>query len=176
MASRCRRAGRSFAAAARTIQEGERAAGNAGFWGFLWQGRVGEGLTANALEWITSAGSPGILGQDGSVLVDDPRSAIALGRAASWVGTISPGGVLDMGGGDSLAAFTAGNAAFLRYWSNGVSLVDGADSKVGGKTGMIELPAATDPMGGTSHCWVAPGLPCRSIQGSRNWPRIWCAG
>lgn len=48
-----------LAAAARTIQEGERAAGNAGFWGFLWQGRVGEGLTANALEWITSAGAPG---------------------------------------------------------------------------------------------------------------------
>jgi trehalose/maltose transport system substrate-binding protein len=136
-----------LAAAARTIQERERTAGNAGFWGFVWQGRVGEGLTANALEWITGAGAPGILGQDGAVVVDDPRSAIAIGQAASWVGTISPGAVLDMGGGDSLAAFIAGNAAFLRYWSNGLALANAADSKVGGKTGMTELPAGDGPDG-----------------------------
>ena len=134
-----------LAAAARTIQEGERAAGNAGFWGFLWQGRAGEGLTANALEWITSAGAPGILGPDGTVLVEDPRNVIALGQAVSWVDTISPNAVLDMGGGDSLAAFTAGNAAFLRYWSNGLALADLEGSAVRGKTGMTELPAGAGP-------------------------------
>ena len=136
-----------LATAARTIQEGERTTGHADFWGFLWQGRIGEGLTANAVEWLASAGAPGILEQDGAVHVDDPRSAIALGRAASWVGTISPGGVLDMGGGDSLASFLAGNAAFLRYWSNGMALTDAADSEVSGRAGMTELPAG-DGQGG----------------------------
>ena len=134
-----------LAAAARTIQEGERAAGNAGFWGFLWQGRAGEGLTANALEWLASAGAPGFLGPDGAVVVDDPRGAIALGQAASWVDTISPSAVLDMGGGDSLGEFTAGNAAFLRYWSNGLALADAEGSKVAGRTGMTELPAGDGP-------------------------------
>lgn len=136
-----------LAAAARTIQEGERAAGNAEFSGFLWQGRAGEGLTANALEWIASAGAPGILGPDGTVLVEDPRGAIALGQAVSWVDTISPNAVLDMGGGDSLEAFTAGNAAFLRYWSNGLALAELEGSAVRGKTGMTELPAGAGPDG-----------------------------
>jgi len=136
-----------FAADARTIQEGERAAGNADFWGFLWQGRASEGLTANALEWIASAGVPGIFGEDATVVVDDPRGAIALGQAASWVGTISPSAVLDMGGSESLAAFTAGNAAFMRYWSNGLALANAATSKVAGRTGMAELPAGDGPDG-----------------------------
>ena len=136
-----------LAGAARTIQEGERSAGNAGFAGFLWQGRAGEGLTANALEWIAGAGAPGILGPDGKVLVDDPRGAIALAQATSWVDTISPDAVLDMGGGDSLAAFVAGNAAFLRYWSNGLALADLEGNAVRGKTGMTELPTGAGPDG-----------------------------
>jgi trehalose/maltose transport system substrate-binding protein len=39
---------------ARILQEGERKAGNNGFTGFVWQGRAYEGLTAVALEWISS--------------------------------------------------------------------------------------------------------------------------
>jgi trehalose/maltose transport system substrate-binding protein len=81
------------------------------------------------------------------VLVDDPRSALALGQAASWVDTISPAAALDMGGGDSLGAFTAGNGAFLRYWSNGLALADDEGSAVRGKTGMTELPAGASPDG-----------------------------
>ncbi len=166
-----------LAAAARTIQEGERAAGNAGFWGFLWQGRAGEGLTANALEWIASAGAPGILGPDGTVLVDDPRGAIALGQAASWVDTISPGAVLDMGGGDSLGAFTAGNAAFLRYWSNGLALADAKAARSRGKTGMTELPAGDGPDGRHVAVLGGTGLAVsRYSQAARAGAWIWCAG
>ena len=70
-------------AAARAVQDGERAAGRNELWGFVWQGRAGEGLTANALEWIVSHGAPGILDPDGNVVVDDPRSGAALRRSSS---------------------------------------------------------------------------------------------
>ena len=70
------------------------------FWGFLWQGRAGEGLTVNALEWITSAGAPGILAhgrqrpgrrsaQRGRPWRRPPRGSTRSRRAQ----------VLDMGGG-----------------------------------------------------------------------------
>src|SRR5690606_27385834 len=40
--------------AARTIQKGERNEGKAEFWGYLWQGKLGEPTTVNALEWQAS--------------------------------------------------------------------------------------------------------------------------
>ena len=38
------------------IQKGERAKGQKDFWGFLWPGAAGEGLTCNGLEWQVSEG------------------------------------------------------------------------------------------------------------------------
>lgn len=130
-----------LAASARRIQEGERAAGASGFWGFAWQGRAGEGLTANAIEWLASQGAPPLLGADGTPGVDDPRAAAALAQAASWVDTITPAAVLDMGGGQSLESFARGEAAFLRYWSNGRRLAEAGGSAVAGKVGVGDLPA-----------------------------------
>lgn len=145
-----------LAASARQIQEGERAAGRGDFWGFVWQGRAGEGLTANALEWLASRGAPPILAGDGRITVDSPQAVVALGQAVSWVDTISPGAVLEMGGGESLEAFNAGNAAFLRYWSSGLHLFGAADSPVRGQVAMAELPAGDGP--GGRHAGVLGGF------------------
>ena len=108
-----------LAASARKIQEAERSGGAQGFSGFLWPGKVSESLTVDAIEWTASRGVPPILGPDGRPTVTDPRVAVALSQAASWVGTISPGDVLEMDDREAVRRFMAGEAAFLRYWSTG---------------------------------------------------------
>ncbi len=54
-------------AAAQTIQGGERAAGNDRFWGFVWQGKICEGLTCDALEWVKSHNGGLVVEADGAV-------------------------------------------------------------------------------------------------------------
>ena len=64
------------------VQEGEREE-NAGFWGYVWQGNVYEGLTVNALEWQASMGAELLVDADGRLAVDDGETARALDRAAA---------------------------------------------------------------------------------------------
>jgi trehalose/maltose transport system substrate-binding protein len=103
-------------AMATTIQEGERAGGNADFWGFVWQGNNYEGLTCNALEWQLSEGAGAIVSPEGEIQVNNDAMIGALERAAGWVGTISPPGVLSYVEDDARAVWHAGNAAFMRNW------------------------------------------------------------
>jgi len=110
---------------ARKIQRGERAAGNRAFWGYVWQGAAYEGLTCNALEWQASFGGGRIIEPDGTVSVNNPHTIRALRMAVRWLGAISPPSVLSYTESDSLNAFRAGNAAFLRYWSAGVDAGSG---------------------------------------------------
>jgi len=128
----------------RKIQQGERAAGNREFWGYVWQGAAYEGLTCNALEWQASFGGGHIIEADGSISVKNPHTIQALGMAARWVGTISPGSVLSYTESDSLNAFRAGNAAFLRHWSGGVTAEDTKSFAIEGRLGATLLPAGPD--------------------------------
>ena len=85
--------------AARTIQEGERAEGNEEFWGYVWQGAIGEGLTCNALEWQASQGGGMIISPEGEIQVNNPEFIAALERAQGWIGDISPRWCDRTGGG-----------------------------------------------------------------------------
>jgi trehalose/maltose transport system substrate-binding protein len=101
---------------AAAIQKGERAKGDDGFWGYVWQGAPYEGLTCNALEWQASEGGGLIVEDDGTISVNNPRAAEAWARAASWVGAISPPEVVGYRESDAQDVWRAGKAAFMRSW------------------------------------------------------------
>jgi len=126
---------------AKKIQEGERAAGNQDFWGFVWQGKAYEGLTCNALEWIYSNSGGTIVSRDKKITINNDKASAALDIAAGWIGTISPPGVTGFQEEESRAVWQGGNAAFMRNWPYAYSLGQGADSKIVGKFAVTTLPA-----------------------------------
>ena len=129
-----------LAATAKKIQDGERAAGNADFQGFVFQAKAYEGLTCDAVEWLTSFGGGNIVDAAGNITVNNPNAVKALSTAASWVGSIAPQGVLNYGEEDARGVFQNGNAAFMRNWPYAWSLGNGADSKIKDKIGVAPLP------------------------------------
>jgi len=126
--------------AAMTIQEGERAEGNAEFWGFVWQGNNYEGLVCDALEWQVTEGGGFIVEPDGTISVNNEAAAAAIDRAAGWVGTISPDGVTSYDEEAARNAFQSGNAAFMRNWPYAYSLGNAEDSAVAGLFDVSPLP------------------------------------
>lgn len=129
---------------ANRIQRGERAARNRRFWGYVWQGRAYEGLTCNALEWQASFGGGSIINPDGAITVNNPQTAKALGKAAGWIGSISPPSVLSYTEADAMNVFRSGNAAFMRYWSSGSRSLRATGSAVAGRFDAAALPAGPD--------------------------------
>ena len=130
---------------AQTSQDGERAAGNTDFWGFVWQGNAYEGLTCDALEWIASNEGGHIIEPEGVITVNNPNAIEILELAASWVGTISPPGVTGFAEEDARLMFQAGNAAFMRNWPYAYSLGQGPDSDIAGLFDVSPLPAGEAP-------------------------------
>ncbi|MEM7530924.1 MAG: ABC transporter substrate-binding protein [Chloroflexota bacterium] len=124
---------------AAAIQEGERA-DNPDFWGFTWQGNSYEGLTCDALEWQVSNGGGEIVEADGTISINNPQAAAAFDRAASWVDTISPPGVVTYQEEDARGVWQAGNAAFMRNWPYAYSLGNAEDSVIAGNFAVVPLP------------------------------------
>ena len=129
-----------MAAAAKTIQEGERKAGSPDFQGFVFQGKAYEGLTCDAVEWISSYGGGNVVDASGKITINNPNAVKALKTAASWVGTIAPTGVLNYAEEEARGVFQSGKAAFMRNWPYAWSLGNGADSPIKGKIGVAPLP------------------------------------
>ncbi|MBZ5684660.1 MAG: extracellular solute-binding protein [Acidobacteriia bacterium] len=115
------------------IQKGERSKGNKDFWGFVWQGSASEGLTCNALEWQLADGGGNIIEKDRTISVNNPKALRTWERAARWVGTISPPGVIAYREWDALNIWRAGNAAFMRNWPTGYLTSRGEGSTIADK-------------------------------------------
>lgn len=126
---------------AREIKEAEREAGNDRMQGFVFQGRAYEGLTVNALEWVASFGGGTVVDNEGEVTINNERAAQALDLAASWIGDISPEGVLNYTEEEARGVFQGGNAVFMRNWPYAWSLAQSDDSDVRDKVGVVQLPA-----------------------------------
>lgn len=129
---------------AAAIQQGERAAGNPDFWGFVWQGNSYEGLTCDALEWVASYGGGTIISPDGVITINNPAAVAAVEMGARFVGSISPNGVTSFGEEDARNMWQAGNAAFMRNWPYAYSLGNAEDSVIAGKFDVSPLPAGPD--------------------------------
>jgi len=125
---------------AKKIQDGERAKGNADFWGFVWQGNSYEGLTCDALEWVYANGGGTIISPDKKVTINNDKAIAAVSKAAGWVGTISPKGVTGYQEEDARKQWQAGNAAFMRNWPYAYSLGQKDDSAVKDKFDVAALP------------------------------------
>jgi trehalose/maltose transport system substrate-binding protein len=127
-------------ATAKKVQDAERKGGNKDMWGFVFQGKAYEGLTCNALEWVTSFGGGTVIDADGKITIDNPDATAALELAASWVGAITPPGVLNYEEQESHALFIAGNAVFMRNWPYAFALAQEDKSPVKDKVGITVLP------------------------------------
>lgn len=136
--------------AAKIIQDGERKEGNKDFWGFVWQGDAYEGLTCNALEWISSNNGGSIISSEKKITVNNENAIEMIQRAADWIGTISPKGVTEMHEEPGRNLWQSGNAAFLRNWPYVYPLANAEDSAVRGKFGLGPLPAGKSGKGAST--------------------------
>jgi trehalose/maltose transport system substrate-binding protein len=131
------------------IQAGERAKGNKDFWGYVWQGASGEGLTCNALEWQVSDGGGHIIENDRTVSVNNPNAIHAWQRARHWVGWISPPSVVAFRETDSMNLWNSGRAAFWRTWQWNYRLTHWHEPAMGDRTGFTSVPGGSAGRAGT---------------------------
>ena len=125
------------------VMDKEREAGNKDMWGFVFQGNAYEGLTCDALEWVKSNGGGQIIEPDGTISINNPKAAEAVEMAKTWVGAISPPGVLAYQEEESRGVWQTGNSVFMRNWPYAYSLGNGEDSAVKGKFDVTTLPMGT---------------------------------
>ena len=125
---------------AKKIQDGERQAGKPDFQGFVFEGKASESVTCNAIEWVYSYGGGTIIDPDKKVTINNPKAIKALEEAKSWVGTISPQGVVSYGEEEARNIWQAGNAAFMRNWPYAYALGQDPKSVISGKFAATVLP------------------------------------
>ncbi|MBD9595179.1 ABC transporter substrate-binding protein [Ensifer sp. ENS05] len=129
---------------AKFIQDKERAGGSPDMWGYVWQGRAYEGLICDALEWVASFGGGNFISPDGTITANNPEAVKALDLARSWIGNISPEGVLNYDEEGSRGVFEAGNSVFHRNWSYVWGTTQAEDSSLRGKIGVMALPVGAE--------------------------------
>src|SRR6478672_7208095 len=123
---------------AKKIQDGEQAT-NPNFYGFVFQGNSYEGLTCDALEWVSSSGGGNFI-DNGKVTIDNPKASAILDKFRTNIGKTTPRGVTSYQETETHNAFIGGNAAFMRNWPYAYSLAAAKGSKVRGKFSVTTLP------------------------------------
>ncbi|MFN4154626.1 MAG: ABC transporter substrate-binding protein [Paracoccaceae bacterium] len=132
------------------VQEKERRE-NPEFWGLVFEATNGEGLTCNALEWLTALGGPAILDEGGKVAVDAPEAMQTYRRVKGWLGRIAPPKVVEMNNEQARVFFQNGNALFMRNWPYAWAPSQKADSPLKGKVGVMSMVAGPAGIGQGVH-------------------------
>lgn len=138
-----------LATMAKKIQDGERVA-HPLFQGFVFQAKNYEGLTCDALEWLTSFGGGTILDASGKITVNNPQTLAMLKTVQGWVGTIAPEAVTTYGEEEARNVWQAGNAAFMRNWPYAYALGQAEGSVIKGKIAVSALPAGASGHGAST--------------------------
>jgi len=125
---------------AKKIQDGERADGNASFWGYVFDGAAQEGFTCDILEWVSSYGGGTFVDADGNITINNPGAIAAFEEVSKWIGNIVPPGVTSYKIEDARGVWQAGNAAFMRNWPFAFALGQQDDSPIKGKFYVGPLP------------------------------------
>jgi trehalose/maltose transport system substrate-binding protein len=119
----------------------------------VWQGAADEGLTCDALEWQAAEGGGRIIEEDQAISVNNPQAIRAWQRAARWVGSISPPGVVGYREWDSLNVWGAGDAAFMRNWPSAYDDSQAAGSPIRNQFDIALLPGGQAGRVGTLGGW-----------------------
>jgi trehalose/maltose transport system substrate-binding protein len=95
------------------------------------------------LEWQAAEGGGQVIEKDKTISVNNPDAIRAWQRAARWIGSISPPSVVGYKEWDSLNVWLAGDAAFMRNWTLGLSYAETqeAGSPIRNKFDVSLLPA-----------------------------------
>ncbi|MFH9225297.1 ABC transporter substrate-binding protein [Streptomyces lydicus] len=105
-----------------------------------------EGLTANVVEAVQSAGGSVLAGEGARVTVDSPAARRGLsflldGVREGWI----PARALSYKEEESRKSFQDGRLLFLRNWPYAYALAGSRSSKVAGKFGAVPLPGPDGP-------------------------------
>lgn len=141
-------------AMAQAIQEGERAAGDGDFWGFVMSGAADEELTCVACEFQRAFGGGCFVDAQRRVTVNNPGTVAGWEFARGLVGEVAPPELLGFNHEGVLDMFASGRAAFMRNWTYAHAvLADPATRRVRDHFAIAPMPAGPAGSGATIGGW-----------------------
>lgn len=120
-------------------------------WGYLWQGKQYEGVSAMFVEILEGFGGFWTNPDTLEVGLDKPQAIQAVNFLKSILDQgISPRGVVTYGEEETRLLFQNGGALFLRNWPYVWKLANAQDSKIKGKIGIKPMIHAQGQVGGSA--------------------------
>jgi multiple sugar transport system substrate-binding protein len=120
-------------------------------WGYLWQGKQYEGVSAMFVEILEGFGGFWANPETLEVGLDKPQAIQAVNFLKSLINKgISPRGVVTYGEEETRLLFQNGGGVFLRNWPYVWKLANAQDSKIKGKIGIKPMIHAQGQVGGSA--------------------------
>src|SRR5216683_738091 len=122
-------------------------------YGYREPPRTWDELERMAARIQAGEGGGRIIEDDQVISVNNPQAIRSWQRAAHWVGSISPPGVVGYREWDSLNVWVAGDAAFMRHWPSAYVDSQAAGSPIRNKFDIALLPGGKAGRVGTLGGW-----------------------